>query len=147
MLVIGDGHHEALVPRRRTTTVGVLIVGASVLLLFAHTLFADQFRWPVAGFPAIKAGVAPPDGRALSIGTAVLALDGTSVGSVSGLSRNARGHVERILVTGPRPMGLGQRTLIIRHRYFRVAEHAVQLNLSLAELDAMPEAMPNDKAE
>ena len=84
--------------------------------------------------------------RLLSLGTVVLAADGTVVGKVSGLSRDSRGHVERIRVDGPMPMGFGQRTLIIRDMYFKVEEHAVQLKLSVAELNAMPRAMTEDNA-
>jgi hypothetical protein len=60
------------------------------------------------------------------------------VGKVSGLSRDSRGHVERIRVVGPMLMGFGQRTLIIRDTYFKVEEHAVQIKLKRwgAERDA-----------
>jgi hypothetical protein len=55
-----------------------------------------------------------------------------------------RGHVERIRVVGPMLMGFGQRTLIIRDTYFKVAEHAAQIKLSVEELNAMPQAMTED---
>ena len=42
-------------------------------------------------------------------------------------------------------MGFEQ-TLIIRDTYFSVTNHAVQLKLTVAELDAMPRAMTEDKA-
>src|SRR5436853_931350 len=110
-------------PRRRGRTIGTLIIGACILLLFAHALFGERFRWPVNGLPAMKAEIASTE-RVPSIGTPVVAADGTVVGKVSGLSRDTRGHVERIRVVGPIPMGFGQRTLIIRDKYFRVEEHA-----------------------
>ena len=83
--------------------------------------------------------------RSLTVGTAVLAVDGTVVGKVTGMSRNPSGHVERIRVTSSMPMGFEQ-TLIIRDTYFSVTNHAVQLKLTVAELDAMPRAMTEDKA-
>ena len=39
-----------------------------------------------------------------------------------------------------------QTPLIIRHTYFSVTDHVVQLKLTVAELDALPRAMTEDKA-
>jgi hypothetical protein len=129
-------------PRRRGRTIGAFIIGAGVLLLLANALLV---RWPVEGLPSNEGRVASAE-RLLFVGTAVLAVDGTIVGKVSGLSRDPSGHVERIRVTGSIPMDSDQTTLIIRDTFFSVTEHAVQLKLSLAELHAMPRAMTEDKA-
>jgi hypothetical protein len=139
------GDQEAPVPRRLGKTIGMFIAGACVFLLFAHALFDKRLRWPADSLPFMKAESASAE-RLLSLGTAVLAADGTVVGKVSGLSRDSRGHVERIRVVGPMPMGFGQRTLIIRDTYFKVEGHAVQLKLSVAELNVMPRAMTEDNA-
>ena len=139
------GGQEAPVARRRGRTIGTFIVGACVFLLFAHALFGKRLHWSADSLPFMKAESASEE-RLLSLGTAVLAADGIVVGKVSGLSRDSRGHVERIRVVGPMPMGFGQRTLIIRDTYFKVEGHAVQLKLSVAELNVMPRAMTEDNA-
>ena len=82
----------------------------------------------------------------VTVGTAVLAVDGTFVGKVSGLSRDPRGHVGRIRVTPSILIDSAQTPLIIRSTYFSVTDHAVQLKLTVAELDALPRAMTEDKA-
>ena len=126
-------------PRRRRT-IGTFIIVACVLVPVAHAV-SDERR--ADGRPLMKAEVALAE-HSLTVGTAVLAVDGTVVGKVTGLSRNPSGHVERIRVTGI-PMGSEQTILIIREKYFRVTDQAVQLKLSVAELDAMPRAMTEDK--
>src|SRR5262245_18851020 len=132
--------------RRRGRIIGTFIIGTCMLLLFAQPLIGDRLRWRADGLSVMKADMTPAAERALSLGTTVLARDGTVVGKVSGLSRDARGHVERIRVTGPIPMGLGQRILIIQNVHFRVEEQAVRLSLSIAELEKMPRAMTEDIA-
>ena len=129
-------------PRRRGRTIATFIIVGCVLMPFAHA--AERFPRPAEGLPLIKAEVALAE-RSLTVGTAVLAVDGTVVGKVSGLSRNPSGHVERIRVTGSMPMG-SVPVLIIRDIYFSVTDQAVQLKLTVAELDAMPRAMTEDKA-
>ena len=131
--------------RRRGRTIGTFIVGASVLLLFVHALFGERVRWPTHNISLIKAESAPAE-RLVTVGTAVLAVDGTVVGKVSGLSRDPSGHVERIRVTPSILIDSPQTPLIIRNTYFSVTDHAVQLKLSVAELDALPRAMTEDKA-
>ena len=116
-----------------------------MLLLFAHALFGERVSWPTHHISLIKADIAPADSL-VTVGTAVLAVDGTFVGKVSGLSRDPRGHVGRIRVTPSVLIDSAQTPLIIRHTYFRVTEHAVQLKLTVAELDAMPRAMTEDRA-
>ena len=129
-------------PRRRGRTIATFIIVGCVLMPFAHA--AERFPRPAEGLPLIKAEVALAE-RSLTVGTAVLAVDGTVVGKVSGLSRNPSGHVERIRVTGSMPMG-SVPVLIIRDIYFSVTDQAVQLKLTVAELDAMPRAMTEDTA-
>ena len=116
-----------------------------MLLLFAHALFGERFRWPAQNIPLIKADSAPAE-RSLTVGTAVLAVDGTVVGKVSGLSRDPRGNVGRIGVTPSLLIDSTQTPLIIRNTYFSVTNHVVQLKLTVAELDALPRAMIEDKA-
>jgi hypothetical protein len=125
---------------RRCRTIGTFIIVACVLVPVAHAISDER---PAEGRSLMKAEVALAE-HSLAVGTAVLAVDGTVVGKVTGLSRNPSGHVERIRVTGI-PMGSEQTILIIREKYFRVTDEAVQLNLSVAELDAMPRAMTEDK--
>jgi hypothetical protein len=136
----GDQEAPVALEHGRTVT---FIIGAVVLVLFARALFGASSSWPNDDFPGLKAEIGS---HGLAVGTPVLAVDGTLVGHVSGLSRDSRGDVERIRVAGPTPMGLGQRTLIIRNTYFKVEEHSVQLNLTVAEVNAMPRAMTEDEA-
>jgi hypothetical protein len=67
----------------------------------------------------------------------------------SGLYRSVplcdvRGHVERIRVTETTYGNSGARVLIIRDRFFVPREGAIQLKLSMGELDTMPTAMTED---
>ena len=130
-------------PQRRGRTIGTFIVGACVLLLFAQSLLGERF--PAHNIPRIKADSAPAE-CSLTVGTTVLAVDGTVIGKVSGLSRDPSGHVERIRVTPSILIDSPQTPLIIRNTYFSVTDHAVQLKLSVTELDALPRAMTEDKA-
>ena len=116
-----------------------------MLLLFAHALFGERVRWPTHHISLMKAESAPAE-RLVTVGTAVLAMDGTVIGKVSGLSRDPRGHVGRIRVTPSILIDSPQTPLIIRNTYFSVTDHAVQLKLSVAELDGLPRAMTEDKA-
>jgi hypothetical protein len=119
--------------------------GIGVLFLFAHAVFGQRFDWldRISHLLKVEVVSAKP---ALSIGDPVLAVDGTRVGSVSGLSRDLRGRVERIRVTEAAELSSGQRILIIRDRYFRLGDGVVQLRLSIAEFNAMPQAMTEDRA-
>ena len=93
---------------------------------------------------AVKAEISLAE-RALSVGVPVVTNEGTVVGTVSGLSRDARGHIERIRVTETSHVGQG-RVLIIRDRFFVPMEDAIQLKISKVELDTMPTAMTEDGA-
>jgi len=130
------------------------VVGVCILFLFAHALFGQRFDW-LARIPPVMQVELASSKRALSVGDPVHAVDGTLVGRVSGLSRDPRGHVERIRVTETTQMGSGQmgsgqmagrRILIIHDRYFLLGDGVVQLKLSVTELDAMPQAMTEDSA-
>jgi hypothetical protein len=136
---------EDPVPRRRGRTIGTIIIGSCVLLLFAHALFGERFRWHPHGIPVVKAEISPAE-RAISVGADVFTSDGALIGSVSGLSRDAQGHVERIRVTETTQTGSGRSILIIGNTDFLFVEGAVRLNLSVAELGATPKAMTEDKA-
>ena len=131
--------------RRRGRTIGTFIIGTCVLLLFAHALFGERFPWRPHGLPVVKAEISPAE-RAISVGAAVFTADGALIGKVSGLSRDARGHVERIRVTETTQTGSGRSILIIGNTDFLFAEGAIRLNLSAAELGATPKAMTEDKA-
>jgi hypothetical protein len=133
------------VPRRRGRTIGTFIIGACVLLLFAHALFGERFRWHPYGLPVVRAEISPAE-RAISAGADAFTSDGALIGRVSGLSRDAQGHVERIRVTYTTQTGSGHSILIIGNTDFLFVEGAVRLNLSVAELGATPEAMTEDKA-
>ena len=128
------GAQEDFVPRRRGRTIGTFIIGTCVLLLFAHALFGDRFRWRPHGLPVVKAEISPAE-RAISVGAAVFTADGALIGRVSGLSRDARGHVERIRVTETTQTGSDRSILIIGNTdfLFAFAEGAIRLNLSAAD--------------
>jgi ABC-type transporter Mla subunit MlaD len=83
--------------RRRGKTIGTFLIGAFVLIAFAYSLFGDSTGWRTMPSPVMKAEV-PQSDRSMAVGANVLAADGTKVGSVSGISRGADGHVERIRV-------------------------------------------------
>jgi hypothetical protein len=126
-------------PRRRRRTIGAFVIGACVLLPSGHAISGKRIA---DGIPLMKENALAE--RLLTVGTAVLAVDGTVVGTVSGLSRNPSGHVDRIRVTSSMPSE--QVILIIRDKYFSVIDQAVQLKITIAELEAMPQAMTEDKA-
>ena len=132
-------------PPRHARTMITFVVGGGVLFLFAHALFGPRFDWLARIRPVTKVEVVSAK-RALLVGDPVHAVDGTLVGRVSGLSRGRRGHVERIRVTETTQMGSGQRIFIIHDRYFLLGDGVVQLRLSVAELDTMPQAMTEDSA-
>lgn len=139
------GIRRKLVPPRPARTMVTFVVGGGVLFLFAHALFGQRLDWLARIPPVTKVQVVSAK-RALSVGDPVHAVDGTLVGRVSGLSRDPRGHVERIRVTETVQIGSGSRILIIHDRYFLLGDGIVQLKLSVAELDTMPQAMTEDSA-
>lgn len=132
-------------PPRHGRTMATFVVGVGVLFLFAHALFGQRFDWLTRIPPAMKVEVVSAK-RSLSVGDPVHAVDGTLVGTVSGLSRDPRGHVERIRVTETTQRGSGRRILIIHDRYFLLGDGVVQLKLSVGEFNEMPQAMTEDSA-
>jgi len=136
---------RTLVPPRHGRTIATCVGGSLVLFLFAHALFYQRFDW-LARIPPVTQVEVVSAKRGLSVGDPVHAADGTLVGRVSGLSRDPRGHVERIRVTETTQMGSDRRILIIYDRYFLLGDGIVQLKLSVAELNAMPQAMTEDSA-
>jgi hypothetical protein len=135
---------RTLVPSWHGRTIATIVGGSCVLLLFAHA-FDQRFDWR-APIPCVMQVEVLSAKRALSVGDPVHAADGTLVGRVSGLSRDPRGHVERIRVTETAQMGSDRRILIIYDRYFLLGDGIVQLKLSVVELNAMPQAMTEDSA-
>jgi len=133
------------VPPRHGRMMATFVVGVGVLFLFAHALFGQRFDWLTRSPPALKVEVVTAK-RPLSLGDPVHAVDGTLVGRVSGLSRDPRGHVERIRVTETTQRGSGRRILIIHDRYFLLGDGVVQLKLSVGEFNEMPQAMTEDSA-
>ena len=130
-------------PRRRGLTLGTFVIGACALLPSAPALSGEPLWQPADGLPITRAEGTLAE-RLLAVGTTVVAADGTVVGTVSSLSRSSSGHVERIRVASS--IGARQTILIIRDAYFSVTSQAVQPKLTIAELDAMPRAMMEDKA-
>jgi len=144
---MGAALRRNFVPRRLGKTIGTFSIGACLLLILAHALFGDRVRGALAPYrlPVMRAEISPAE-HAVSLGAPVRTADGTLVGNVSGLSRDAHGHIERIRVTETTKRRSEQRTLIIRDRYFDVVGEAVQLKFRAAELDTVPEAMTEDAA-
>jgi hypothetical protein len=134
-----------LVPPRHGRSIATFVGGSCVLLLFARALVDQRFDW-LAPIPPVMQIEVVSAKRSLSVGDPVHAADGTLVGRVSGMSRDPHGHVERIRVTETTQMGSDRRILIIYDRYFLLGDGIVQLKLSVAELDAMPQAMTEDSA-
>ena len=130
--------------RRRDRTIGTVLIGAFVIFAFGYALFSDG---PLRTMPSpvMKAEVSLSE-RSLAVGANVLASDRTKVGTVSGISRRLSGHIERIRMTTASPLGLGARTIIIRDTTFSVENGTVVLNLSVAQVEALPGAMSTDGA-
>src|SRR5262249_40734157 len=84
------------------------------------------------------------DERALNVGVQVLAVDGTPVGHVAGLSRDVKGHIYRISIATSSPLGLGERMITVRGDAFYMKADAVQLRLAVPELNALPTIMSQD---
>jgi len=72
------------------------------------------------------------------IGVAVFSAEGAPVGTVSAVSVGADGQISEIRLTTASPLGLGERTVAIRQESFIVLEGAVVIDLSAAEVDALP---------
>jgi hypothetical protein len=79
------------------------------------------------------------------IGAMVVVPDGTRVGEVSAVSIGSGEEITEIRMTTASPLGLGNRTVILPPGSFMVLRGAVVLDLSAAEVDALPSvAGPKD---
>jgi hypothetical protein len=96
----------------------------------------------LVGFFGFMALAQTPSGRAASaadlIGVSVFSPDGTPVGTVSAVSVGADDQISEIRLTTASPLGLGERTVAIRQESFIVLDGAVVIDLSAAEVDALP---------
>jgi PRC-barrel domain len=96
----------------------------------------------LVGFFGYMALAQTPAGRDPSaedlIGVTVFSAEGTPVGAVSAVSVGADGQLSEIRLTTASPLGLGERTVAIRQESFIVLDGAVVIDLSAAEVDALP---------
>jgi len=96
----------------------------------------------LVGFFGFMAFAQTPGGRDPSaadlIGVAVFSAEGTPIGAVSAVSVGADGEISEIRLTTSSPLGLGERTVAITQESFIVLEGAVVIDLSAAEVDALP---------
>ena len=72
------------------------------------------------------------------IGVAVFLAEGTPIGAVSAVTVGADGQISEIRLTTSSPLGLGERTVAIAQESFMVLDGAVVVDLSAAEVDALP---------
>lgn len=76
------------------------------------------------------------------IGVAVYSADGQEVGTVSAVTVESNGDIGEIRLTTASPLGLGERTVTITQGNFVVLDGAVVLDLSAAEVNALPTSQP-----
>jgi hypothetical protein len=134
--------------RRRGRTIGAVLIAVFLLIASGYALFDDR-SLRTMGSPVLKADVSrqvSQSERSLSVGARVFAVDGTAIGAVAGISRGDDGHVERIRVRTASLPALGARTVVIRDTAFSVKGTVVRLNLSVAEVKALPGIMTTDGA-
>ena len=131
--------------RRRGRTIGTIVVGLAILVSLAALFFAERLGWRTMPHPVKKAALSQ-DERNLAVGAPVRTAEGAIVGAVSGISRAGGGHIERIRVTTISPAGSGQRIVSLRSTTFTVEGNAVQLSLTVAEVNALPGVMTSDGA-
>ena len=131
--------------RRRGRTIGTILVGLAILVSLAALFFPERLGWRTMPHPVKKAALSQ-DERDLAVGAPVRAAEGAIVGAVSGISRTGGGHIERIRVTTISPAGSGQRIVSLRSTTFTVEGNAVQLSLTVAEVNALPGVMTSDGA-
>jgi hypothetical protein len=74
------------------------------------------------------------------MGASVFAADGTEVGEVSAVLLGAAGDISEIRIVTPSPLGIGERTVILPRGSYMVLRGAVVVDLSAAEVDALPSA-------
>ena len=131
--------------RRRGRTIGTIVIGLVILVSLAALFFPEQFGWRTMPHPVKKAAVSQ-DERNLAVGAPVRSAEGIIVGAVSGISRTAAGPIERIRVTTISPAGSELRIVSLRSTTFTVDGDAVQLSLTVAEVNALPGLMTSDGA-
>ena len=76
------------------------------------------------------------------IGIAVYSADGQEVGTISAVTVEPNGDIGEIRLTTSSPLGLGERTVAITQGGFIVLDGAVVLDLSAAEINALPSSQP-----
>jgi len=82
--------------------------------------------------------VEPGSEAAELIGGVVFSSEGTEVGEVSAVTVGQDGQFAEIRMTTARPLGLGQRIVVIGRGRFMALRGAVVLDLSAEEVDALP---------
>jgi hypothetical protein len=110
---------------RRRQLFGALVLTAGVLIGFF-------------GFMALAQAPGARGDPAELIGVAAFSAEGTEVGTVSAVTVGADGQVSEIRLTTSSPLGLGARTVAIPQGSFTALDGAVVLDLSAAEVDALP---------
>jgi PRC-barrel domain len=98
------------------------------------------------GFLGFMALAQAPDDRdtmaAELIGVRVFSADGAEVGTVSAVTVGADGDIAEIRLTTSSPLGLGERTVAVGRESFIILQGAVVLDMSAAEVDALPVKRP-----
>jgi hypothetical protein len=120
---------------------GTLVIGGLLLFSFTYALFGDRAS-PQGPFRRAEVG----ETRRALVGAAVLAADGTHVGTVTGLSRSSNGRIDRIRVSTSRAFEPQGAILIVRHGEFSVDGGAVHLALTVGQVKALPRVMTDDGA-
>ncbi len=96
----------------------------------------------LVGFFGFIAAAQTPNGRELPaealIGASVYSAEGSEVGTVAAVTVGQDGHINEIRFTTSSRLGLGARTVAVRHDSFVALEGAVVLDLSAEEVDALP---------
>jgi hypothetical protein len=94
------------------------------------------------GFFGFIAAAQTPSGRETPaealIGASVYSVEGSEVGTVAAVTVGQDGRINEIRFTTPSRLGLGARTVAVRHDSFVAMEGAVVLDLSADEVDALP---------
>ena len=94
------------------------------------------------GFFGFIAAAQTPNGRESPaqalIGASVYSAEGSEVGTVAAVTVGQDGQINEIRFTMPSRLGLGERTVAVRHDSFVALEGAVVLDLSAEEVDALP---------
>ena len=109
----------------RVAIVAGLVIGFCGFLAFADNGYGERAVEPVA-----------------LIGSAAYSADGQEVGTVSAVTVESNGDIREIRLTTASPMGLGERTVAISQGGFLVLDGAVVLDLSAAEVNALPASQP-----